>query len=121
MYDSTPQKPTKAGDGIWRDGNQLVVDKRATLPPNICVRTNTKSKKAIKRKFHWHHPAIFFTILLHFLVYIILALVLRKSHQLDVPLCEKALSKRKAAILICWAVALVCIAGIIVSIVSLAN
>ena len=74
--------------GVWREGNILVAANGSSLPP-CCVKCNAPVTGDMKRKtFYWHHPAIYIAILSP-LIYIILALVLRKGGTINVGLCEK--------------------------------
>jgi hypothetical protein len=98
-----------SNQGIWRDGKKLVVHKQAVLPP-ICVKTNEPSQRKIKRKYYWHHPAVYLAILVQVLIYIILAMVVRKKHELEVPITEQTGAKRRNGIAIGWVLALAAIA-----------
>jgi uncharacterized membrane protein YhaH (DUF805 family) len=113
---SSVQIPAASGNGqgIWRDGKRLVVHKQAVLPP-ICVKTNEPSERTIKRKFYWHHPAVYLAILLNVLIYIVLALIIRKRHDLEVPLSEATAGKRRTRIVISWVLALGAVALFIAS------
>ena len=104
---ATPAAGTN--QGIWRDGKKLVVHKQAVLPP-ICVKTNEPSGRKIKRKYYWHHPAVYLAILLNLIIYIILALVIRKKHELEVPVAEETAGKRRTGIIIGWVLALAAVA-----------
>jgi len=112
-------KPAPAG-GIWREGNRLVVHKKAALP-EICVRTNEKATSSVQRKFYWHHPAVFVAILVNLLVYVILAIVLRKKHVLVIPISESVKKSRFNKLLIAWMAALFFLATFIGSIVLMVN
>ncbi len=87
---------------IWRDNSILVMTKEALLP-NRCVKCNEPAGERLKRKLTWHHPAIYLTVLVSILVYVVIALVLRKSATVDVGLCEEHLSTRRRNLAITWA------------------
>lgn len=112
--------PPKQIQGVWSDGQYLVVAQNATLP-SVCVVTNQKPVKAITRSFYWHHPAVYISILAGLLIFVILALVLRKNQKLALPVSEMALQKRKGGLLKCWAAAALCILGVVGSFVLMAN
>lgn len=95
--------------GIWRDGKKLVVHRQAELPP-ICVKTNEPSQRKIKRKYYWHHPAVYLTILLNIIIYVIVAMVVRKTHRLEVPISDETSTKRWSRIAFGWVMALAAIA-----------
>ena len=121
VIQAPPQKQaTVVDEGIWSDGKLLVVSRRALLPP-VCVLTNQEPKRSLKRTYYWHHPAVFLSIFAGLLIYVILALVLRKSQRIDLPLSETALKKRKTALLVCWFFGLLFVAGIVGSFIALAS
>ena len=118
---SAPQVETpSSAQGIWSDGNLLVVSKGTKLPP-VCVLTNQKSQSEVKRTFYWHHPAVFLSLLAGILIFVILALVLRKSQKLALPLSGPSLQKRKKALMFCWLIALSCVAVFVGAIMCIAT
>lgn len=86
---------------IWRDKSVLVMTKEALLP-NRCVKCNEPTGERLKRKLTWHHPAIYLTVLISILVYVVVALVVRKSATVNVGLCEDHLSTRRRNLMITW-------------------
>ena len=108
----TMTPPAGSSGGIWSDGDLLVVHKQSTLPP-ICVKTNEPAEKEIPRTFYWHSRFIYLLILIHIFVYIIAALLSRKSHKLRVPLSSEAAAKRNSRILLGWVIALLGIAAVV--------
>lgn len=103
---ATTQLPYGSGKGIWRDGQLLVVQQQATLPPT-CVKNNTPAHQLIERKFHWHAPWIYWLAFLPIFFYVIAALVMRKKHVLSVPMSDEASQTRSNRIAFGW------IAGVI--------
>lgn len=97
--------PGLAG-GIWREGNLLVMDKRATLPPR-CVKSNVPTNRTLKRSLSWHHPLIFVTILAGLLIYVIIALIARKTATIYIGLSDEWFAKRRLAIFIGWTIVLI--------------
>jgi hypothetical protein len=99
---------TTAGDvhqydssGVWREGNILVATKDATFP-NRCLKcNNTTEWDRINKKLYWHNPA-WFLILLVFspLVYLLVALSVRKTATVQIPLCTKHRENRKMTTMI---------------------
>jgi hypothetical protein len=88
--------------GVWRRGKTLVMTRDAHLPDR-CIRCNTTSDlRRIKRTLHWHHPAIFLTILAGLLVYVIVALVVRKRAGVEVSICSADLTRRRVKIALAW-------------------
>jgi len=102
------------GEGIWRDGKQLVMRKSAELPYR-CVKTNLPADGWLRRKLHWHHPAVYVSLLAGLLIYVILALCLQKKADIRIGLCAAALKRRRWAMAIGWLSALtgigLCIVG----------
>jgi hypothetical protein len=96
---------TEENKGLWQKGNLLVMHKRAPLPAR-CVKSNMPAERRLKRNLYWHHPAIYLSILISILVYIILALVLRKSATIHIGLSEEWFARRRNAIAISWLLAL---------------
>jgi hypothetical protein len=93
------------GRGVWRDGETLVMVKIARLPAR-CVKCNEPATYRLGRKLYWHHPALYFIILAHLFIYVIVALIVRKTAKIEVPLCEAHRAGRTKAILFSWIVAL---------------
>lgn len=91
--------------GLWRQGKLLVMDKRAPLPPR-CVKSNVPTQRTLKRSLSWHHPAIFISILAGLLIYVILALVLRKTATTYIGLSDEWFAKRRMAIFVSWLIVL---------------
>lgn len=101
--------------GLWRKGRLLVMHKSAQLPAR-CVKSNVPAERRLKRSLHWHHPAIYLSILISILVYVILALVLRKSATIYVGLSDEWFAKRHRAIFVGWLLVLASIAMIVAGI-----
>lgn len=104
--------------GLWRKGTILVMHKRAPLPAR-CVKSNEPTKGQLKRTLYWHHPAIYLLLLFNLLIYVIVALVLRKSAIIHIGLSDEWFRKRHRAILIGWLSVLVGIGMIFVGAVAL--
>jgi hypothetical protein len=100
----------KISQEIWRSGNILVMRRGAQLPDR-CIKTNQPANgKRFKAIFYWHHPAIYLLILLNLLIYVIVAIAVRKKAVVYVGVTEETLQKRRRAILWGWILA---IAGVI--------
>ena len=96
-------------DGVWRQGNLLVVHKRAQLPP-VCLKSNQPATQWLKRNLSWHPPWIAITILAGLLVYVILALVLTKRATIHIGLTDEWMGRRKTRLIVCWLLGLGCLA-----------
>lgn len=90
---------------IWRSKSILVMTKEALLP-NRCVKCNAPADQQLKRKLTWHHPALYLLVIASVLIYIVVALVVRKTATVNVGLCEEHLNSRRRNVLITWALGL---------------
>lgn len=97
-----PELPGMTG-GIYHQGKYLVVHKNAELPDR-CLKSNQPTSTRLKRKLVWHHPALYLLILLHVVIYVIVALIVRKTAQFHIPLSPKYKSRRIMWMLIAWSV-----------------
>lgn len=91
--ESNPFAPPKASlspanpEGIWRDGKILVLTPGSVLPPR-CVKCNAPAvQPQRKRKIYWHQPWIYLLVLLNVLIYLIVALIVRKQATVAPGLC----------------------------------
>lgn len=87
--------------GVWRSGKILVMHKDSKLP-NRCVKTNGSADYWLQRKLSWHHPALILTIFAGALIYIIIALIARKTATIHIGLSEAALQRRRMAMICGW-------------------
>lgn len=80
---------------VQRLGRELVVWRGGTLPP-YCVKCGMVShQQPVLRKFYWHSPLLYLTILAGVLIYAIVAVIVRKRFDLGVPLCESHFRLRR--------------------------
>jgi H+/Cl- antiporter ClcA len=103
-----PSGPSSAGPpfaGLWRQGNVLVMHKLAPLP-DICLKSNQPAMRRLKRSLSWHHPAVFLIILVHILIYIVVALVVRKTAKIHIPLTEEWFAIRRRRMILSWSMIL---------------
>lgn len=98
--------------GLWRKGSLLVMHKMAPLPDR-CVKSNVPTQRRLKRSLSWHHPLIFLTLLISLLIYVILALVLRKTAKIHIGLSDEWFARRRRAMVIGWTTVLVSLGMII--------
>jgi hypothetical protein len=97
---------------IMRDGEKMIVPvmQPAVLPP-FCVKCGAPANgKPVVKTFSWHHPALYLVILVGLLIYVIVALIVRKSVKLSVPLCARHAQKRSTAVTLSWVIPLIGIA-----------
>jgi hypothetical protein len=85
------QTPTVA----MRRGKQLIVPRGSSLPAQ-CIKCGASAVKPWKKKFYWHTPWLYLMILFPgLLIYAIVAVVVRKQMELNVPLCDTHHADRK--------------------------
>ena len=73
--------------GAWACGNQFIASNGAVLPP-FCVKCGrAAAPDRLRKTFSWQPRWVYVFILLALLIYIIVALALRKSMALQIPLC----------------------------------
>jgi len=77
-----------------RRGKELHIPRFAALPP-FCINCGAGAHTPWRKKFYWHTPWIFVLVLVNILVYLIVALRVRKQMPLNVPLCDKHHAERK--------------------------
>lgn len=101
---------------IFRQGSKLVVPapapgKAAVLPP-VCVKCGaTANGKPVNKVFYWHHPGLYLVILAGLFIYAIVAVIVRKSIRISVPLCAQHAQRRSTAITLAWGLPLIGIVG----------
>lgn len=81
--------------GIWYDGNTLVMDKSALLP-DYCIKCNAAtSGLRIRRRLSWHHPVLYILVFGAALFYVILAMALSKRATVEFPICPEHKRRRR--------------------------
>jgi hypothetical protein len=93
--------PVPSFAGLWRQGNLLVMHKNAPLP-DVCLKSNQPATRRLKRNLSWHHPALYLVILLHLFIYIIVALIMRKTAKIYIPLTEDWFQRRRQRMMVAW-------------------
>jgi hypothetical protein len=85
---------------VWSDGKWLVMEVDARLPAR-CVRCNAPAEALMKQQtLYWHHPAIYLLLLFWVVIYVVVALIVRKSLKVDVGLCEEHRRARRNALIV---------------------
>lgn len=97
----SPIGPLPPLAGLWRQGNLLVMHKAAPLP-DICRLSNQPAKRRLKRSLSWHHPAVYLLVLLHLLIYIVVALIIRKTATIHIPLSDEWFAIRQRRMIFSW-------------------
>jgi len=92
-----PPPPTSPFSGVWRDGAKLVMSRDAELPPR-CVKCNVPTHLRLKRRLTWHHPLLYILIFVALLIYLIVAMIIRKTATVEIGLCDEHLAKRRRSL-----------------------
>jgi hypothetical protein len=102
---------------LWRSGKVMVFTVGAELPDR-CVKCNAPANgRRLKRTLYYHHPAVYLLLLCNLLIFVIVALLVRKRAELRIGLCDRHLALRKRNLLISWGLAL---AGLIMIVAAVA-
>lgn len=98
---------------VYAEGDVVVMRMGCDLPER-CVLCNTRDRVRMRRKrFYWHHPAWYLLILINLILYVIVALVIRRSTRIQVGICEEHRKQRLARVLAgCGVVALGALASV---------
>lgn len=97
---------TDLGDGAWRSGKLVVLARGFDLPCR-CIRCNEPAVTPVKpRKIYWHPPGWYLLILLNLLIYLIVALIVRKRATISPGLCARHLQRRNRFIAASWLIVL---------------
>lgn len=88
--------------GIWRDGRILVLTPGSALPPR-CVKCNAPAVQPQKnRTVYWHQPWIYLLILANVLIYLIVALIVRKKAVVAPGLCPAHRRRHWTGLAVGW-------------------
>ena len=77
----------------------------------MCVKCGQPATdKPVVKTFSWHHPGFYLLILVGVLIYVIVALVVRKTVKVAVPLCARHRQRRSLWVTLAWVLPLIGIA-----------
>jgi len=112
---ATPAHLTPS-QGVWRDGNSVVLVKGAALPPR-CVKCNQPADDRYRwtKTVYWHPPVLYVLIIPGILIYAIVASIVQKKARVTAGLCTKHGKQRRTRALIGWLTAFVGLCCISVS------
>jgi hypothetical protein len=92
----------------WQDGKKLVTRDEAALPARCCKCNAPATDQPLKRKLYWHPAGYYWLILLGviirigILLYVIVAIIVRKRATIHVFLCPKHSRRRKILLIVGW-------------------
>jgi len=111
-----PPPPTIGG--VWQDDKTLVMTKDASLPDQ-CVKCNAPANGfRLKRNLSWHHPALYFVVLVAWIIYLVLSLTMSKRATVYLGLCPEHVQRRRSLLIAGWVMLAL---GLIVPILAFAN
>ena len=118
LEDGYVMPPPPVTGEIWRERSTLVMTKEATLPDR-CVKCDAPANGfRLKRQLSWHHPALFLLLLIAWLIYLILAMVLRKKATVYLGLCQEHYQRRRKMLTVGFIILGVALISMIVALAS---
>lgn len=99
--DYFPLQAAPAGS-LRREGDLVVCSSRGAVFPPRCVICNQPAVHRLRRKLYWHPPGYYLIICAGALFYVIAALIVRKSAELELGLCDGHRARRRHGILLGW-------------------
>lgn len=85
----------------WSEGGLLVMAKDASLPDR-CIRCNAPAHQRVQKTFSWHSPFLYLLILAGILTYIVVAIFVRHSIKVELPLCERHARRHRKGVVLVW-------------------
>lgn len=105
---ANPYAPPRAAveaqpkENCWREGKILVMRPGSALPPR-CVKCNAPALQPMReRKIYWHHPAWFLLFFINVIIYVIVAMIVRKTAKVALGLCADHQRRRRVFLWIGW-------------------
>ena len=103
LEDGYVMPPPPSFGGVWRDHATLVMTKDASLP-DYCVKCDAPAGGfRLRRRFSWHEPLLYLLVLVGWLVYFIVAIIVRKQATVYLGLCQEHHQRRRNWIAAGWA------------------
>ncbi len=79
------EAPPDQGQDLWRDGNEILVCRRDAIFPGRCIKCNEAADPPpVRYKLTWHHPGWYVLVFVYLLIYLVVALLVRKRAQIYV-------------------------------------
>jgi hypothetical protein len=94
---------------VWRTGHLLITPTQVVLP-DLCVKcAQPGDGRPIRKTFYWHSPIFALLILFNILIYLIVAIIVRKKAIVTYSLCPVHRAKRNRHR---WITTAICLIGI---------
>lgn len=97
------RKKDSDGSGCWQEDRLVVLEKHGGELPDRCVVCNRKTSFKLQRTFSWHNPGVYFLVLAWWIIYFIVAAIVRKTAIVRLGLCKEHQARRKKGLTIAWA------------------
>lgn len=94
-----PNLDPGADQGVWRLDKTLVFRRGAALP-NRCLKCNQPATTRLNRTLQWHSPGWYLLLLFNLLIYLVAAMIVRKTAGVELPLCDAHNQRRKTGTII---------------------
>lgn len=96
---ATTSLEASIADGVWREGDEVVMLRSAELPLR-CIHCNAPVFGRPRRQWlYWHRPGWYLLLVLNFVVYLLVAIVIRESAVIRPGLCRWHRRRRTAALI----------------------
>lgn len=95
----TPNVDAGGGGGVWRLEKTLVF-RRAAVLPDRCLKCNQPATTRLKRTLQWHSPGWYLLLLFNLVIYLVAAMIVRKTAGVELPLCDAHNQRRKTGMII---------------------
>jgi len=87
---------------LRRDGDLIVIPVLGASFPARCVVCNQPGRQRLARKLWWHPPGYYALICIGWVIYAIVAMIVRKSATFEIALCDAHAARRRTGILLGW-------------------
>lgn len=95
-----PPPPTTGG--AWREHSTLIMTPDASLP-DFCVKCDSPANGfRLKRRMSWHPPVLYLLFFLAWILYLVVALIVRKQATVYLGLCQKHFQRRQQLLVVGW-------------------
>ena len=101
---------------VGRLGSQIVMPIGGTFPPR-CVKCNAAAVpgRSWRKTLYWHPSPYYLLVVIGVLLYVIVAMIVRKKVTVEAGLCELHANKRRTRVLIGWLLFLASIGAFVAS------
>jgi hypothetical protein len=99
---SSSQNAEFQGFNVWQQGGRAAAFVTGSMLPARCVVCNRHGRHKFTKTFYWHAPWLYLLILGGWVVYAIVAMMVRKSASLEIWLCDEHRKRRTAGLVIAW-------------------